>query len=315
MVRPLRLDGTSAIRQMSDNDLDRLCYNLAVAYSDVVNTPGYGTVRVGSASGYTSIGSASDTFFSDGQNSAARTLQASDDTDPDGGGPVAPGDWPAVPGTSENISSTTTYYQDQRQPSYPSTGTLDADSYLYWTGSALRVAGSTESQIYDEVVAQAIADMKTGNAVGTYYVSTSSPNYLGAGTWTDKGTFFSDTTHDQGTTTYKLWLKRSLTSVPGTDYDPVKWNTSSSAVQEITNAKSGNLIQNILLPVLQRRIDNNDLVYSVSQTLSHTNRGAFTNTAQTGSTTSYVFSDPTYFTNSSVSGAASTRQTHYFQLD
>lgn len=315
MVRPLRLDGTSAIRQMSDTDLDRLCYNLAVAYSDVVNTPGYGTVRVGSAAGYTSIGSASDTFFADNQASATRTYTASDDVDPDGAGPTAPGDWPAAPGTFENISSTTNYYQDQRQPSYPSTATLDADSYLYWTGSALRVAGATESQIYSEVIAQTIADMKTGNEVGTYRVSTSSPNSGGAGTWTDKGTFFTDTTHDQGTTTYKLWLKRSLTSVPGTDYDPVKWNTSSSAIQEITNAKTGNLIQNILLPVLQRRIDDNDLVYSVSQTLTHANRGTFTNTAQTGSTTSYVFSDPTYFTNSSVSGAASTRQTHYFQLD
>ena len=43
--------------------------------------------------------------------------------------------------------------------------------------------------------------MRTGHGIGTYYISTVEPFYLGGGTWTDKGTVFTDTSYDAGSTT------------------------------------------------------------------------------------------------------------------
>ena len=315
MVRPLRLDGTSALRQMSDADLDQLCYRLAQAFATKLNAGSdYGGLRVGSAANYSLIGSATDTKRIAQTASRARTLTAADDVDPDGGGPTAPGDWPAAPATANSTVTTYSYYQWLgSSPAYPSTVTLDADSYLYWTNSALRQAGNTESEIYDEIVAQTITDMLSGHEVGTYRVSTSNP---GGGTWADKGTWLTDTTHSAGTTTYKLWLKTVHSSTPGSLLLPVAWDNGSSYIQERSIAAADNLVQNILLPVLQRRIvSNGALNYSVVTSITGTNRGSFVDSIQTGSTASYVFTDPTYFTTSTPSGASSAAATRYLQID
>lgn len=315
MVRPLRLDGTSALRQMSDADLTRLQYNLSVAFATKLNAGNdYGGLRVGSAANYNLIGSATDTKRQQVQASQARTLLAADDVDPDGAGPVAPGDWPAAPATTSTTVTTYNYYQWLgSSATYPSTSALDAKSYLYWNGSALRTAGATESQLVDEVVSGAITDMLSGTEVGTYRVATSAP---AGGTWVDKGTWFVDTTYSAGSTTYKLWLKTAHSSTPGTDYDPVGWNNVSSYIKEVSNSSAGALVQDILLPVLQRRITlSGDLNYSIVTSLTGTNRGSFVDSIQTGSTPSYVFTDPTYFTTSTPSGAATATATRYLQID
>lgn len=59
MARPLRIDGTSGLIEMSDADLDRICYYLRVAYANQLNSNGAGRIFIGATD--TVIGTASDT--------------------------------------------------------------------------------------------------------------------------------------------------------------------------------------------------------------------------------------------------------------
>jgi len=317
MSRPLKIVSSNILREMSDNDLDYINYRLREIYANKLNdgTITSGQLRIGTASGYTSIGSAVNTITAISTASQARTNNSGDDVDPDGAGPTEAGDWPSAPSLTEN-TNTTTYFQDQLAggiPTYPANSVLDDDSFLLYSGNALRVAGATEAQLYDDIVSQCIADMKTGDEVGTYRVSTSTPTDGGAGTWIDKGTWFSDTTYDQGTTTYKYWLKTRLTTRPSYSIEPLRW--TGSQVREMDSDQLDNLCTNVLLPVLRRRLDDGDLNYTVGTSIgADINRGSFVDKKQTGSTASYAFTDPTYYTYSTPSGAASDVNTYYLLL-
>lgn len=315
MSRPLKIVSANILRELSDNDLDYINYRLREIYANQLNSGAItsGQLRIGTASGYTSIGSAINTITAISTASAARTNNDADDTTPAG----APfdGDWPAAPSLTEN-TNTTTYFQDQLAggiPTYPSNATLDADSFLLYSSNALRVAGNTEAQIYDDIISQCITDMKTGDEVGTYRVSTSTPSGGGAGTWVDKGTWFSDTTYDQGTTTYKYWLKTRLSTRPTYSIKPLRW--TGSQVREMDSDQVDSLCENVLLPVLRRRLDDGDLNYTVATSIGGSiNRGSFVDKKQTGGSSSYAFTDPTYYTYSTPSGAASDVNTYYLLL-
>jgi len=321
MARPLKIkSGNDGLKEMTDAELDRICYNLRARFATQLNADTITTSKIviGSVSGYTLIGTGANTIATQVTNTKARTNSAGDDITPTYDGTTAPsaGDWPSQASIGTNTVTTYNYYQDRRVPSYPSNSTLNSDAYFYWntTDGKLQIVGSDEADIYDEIIAQCITDMKTGDEVGTYRVSTSTPTDGGAGTWVDKGTFFQDTTYSAGTTTYKLWLKTALTTIPGTEVNPVGWNSTDQTIKEKSIAVGDNLINNVLLPVLRRRLDDGNLNYTVSTTQTGENRGSFIDKRQSGQSSSFSFSDPTYSTTATPNGAAGDINTYYLNL-
>lgn len=293
MSRPLRIDGTAGLIEMSDADLDKLCYRLRRAYADQLNANGNGSLNVGGSG--TTIGSASDT-------SRTQRVNTGSNTQP-------------YPGTSTETDASFTYKQNRNIPSSPSSTTLNNDGFVIIDGTS-GVISATESQIVSTIITQTITDMRTGDEVGTYRISTSNP---GGGTWVNKGTWFTDTTYS-GSTTYYLWLKTLNSTSPGTDIYPLGID-GTLGLKELFISVSSNLVQNILLPILTRNMAN-DLYYQVSTSSSSINRGAFLDTRLSSTTNSQ--SNPPAGTNpgpsdvyrsfSTPSGSAATFQNYYLIL-
>ena len=293
MSRPLRIDGTAGLIEMSDADLDKLCYRLRRAYADQLNANGNGSLNVGGSG--TTIGSASDT-------SRTQRVNTGSNTQP-------------YPGTSTETDASFTYKQNRNIPSSPSSTTLNNDGFVIIDGTS-GVISATESQIVSTIITQTITDMRTGDEVGTYRISTSNP---GGGTWVNKGTWFTDTTYS-GSTTYYLWLKTLNSTSPGTDIYPLGID-GTLGLKELFISVSSNLVQNVLLPILTRNMAN-DLYYQVSTSSSSINRGAFLDTRL--SSTSNTQSNPPAGTNpgpsdvyrsfSTPSGSAATFQNYYLIL-
>lgn len=293
MSRPLRIDGTAGLIEMSDADLDKLCYRLRRAYADQLNANGNGSLNVGGSG--TTIGSASDT-------SRTQRVNTGSNTQP-------------YPGTGTETDASFTYKQNRNIPSSPSSTTLNNDGFVIIDGTS-GVISATESQIVSTIITQTITDMRTGDEVGTYRISTSNP---GGGTWVNKGTWFTDTTYS-GSTTYYLWLKTLNSTSPGTDIYPLGID-GTLGLKELFISVSSNLVQNILLPILTRNMAN-DLYYQVSTSSSSINRGAFLDTRL--SSTSNSQSNPPAGTNpgpsdvyrsfSTPSGSAATFQNYYLIL-
>lgn len=274
MSRPLRLNSTN-LQEFSDDHKNRLSYLLRVAYADHVNggAGNGGSIYVAS-SGNTSIGS-----LEDHKSTAQINTQERNNS-----GDV---DYPSYPNLGTTTVATFNYRQNRNGVTAPSDATLNDQGYTYiYNTSHIRVAGA--STIISEIVDHAITQLRSGDEVGSYRVSTGTPSNGGAGTWDDKGTWFTNTTYDQGTTTYKLWLKRSLSSVPGTALNPIG-KRSDHDLQERSIATSGDLIQNILLPLMINRglTDATTLQYNVGS--GSIDRGQFKDTKQTGSTTDQGF--------------------------
>lgn len=295
MSRPLRVDGTSGLIEMSDADLDRLCYNLRVAYSAQLNSGGNGSVHVGGSG--TTIGTMSDTSRTQNVNTGSSRQN--------------------FPGTGTETDASYTYKQLRTYPSSPSNSTLNTEGFVIVDGTSGTIT-ATEAQIAATVIAQTITDMRTGDEVGTYRVATSNP---GGGTWVDKGTWFVDTTYT-GSTTYKLWLKTAHSSVPGSNIYPVAID-GTAGLKEVNIASSGNLIQNILLPILTRDMAvNSSLYYLLNVNNTGVNRGVIADTRLSG--TSETRSEPPAGTDpggsdiykafSTPSGSIANHTVEYFKL-
>ena len=255
MNRPLHYDGsgdTINIREMTDANLERLVYYTQVAYAAQLNSSGKGYIFAGT--GATAIGSHQDTL------SASNTPNRTD---------AAPGDGtqthPGSPGLTSVNGINYAYQQDRTFPSFASESALNTDSYLCLDGSYDIKVAKDEADIINGVINAALTKLKSGDEVGSYRVSTSTPNSGGAGVWTDKGTWFIDKYYgDVGNVTYKLWLKTSLTSIPGSDVFPLKLSSNDLRVHS-SILNSGGLIQNVLLPTMTRRLSTGtSLCYEVA---------------------------------------------------
>jgi len=305
-VFPLKYDGTNTLQDMSTSDLERVTYYLQVAYAAQLNGSGDGYVFVGS--GGTTIGSASDTSATQQTNQTARGIN-------DG---VIQG-FPSHPGIGVETDTTYSYQQDRTTPSAVSSTNFNLRGMLFYDSANDELEPfSTEAQLADVIIDQAITNMRTGDEVGSYRVSTSTPTNGGAGTWTDKGTFFDDTTFSAGTTTYKLWLKTALDSVPGSDVFPVGLDsdgggTVTGNIHQRLIVNTGSLIQSVLLPALTRKMSSG-MHYSVATSISGINRGAFTDTKQTGTSNTTSLSGGFYKSISPPTGAASTVTTYYLNM-
>lgn len=273
MTRPLYYDG-SDLKTMSSSQAERIVYYLQVAYANQIDAGGHGAVFV-APSGGTSIGNALDT--SSVVQDATQAAPSNDGTNQT---------YPAYPGLGTETDTTYYYRQYQTFPSFPTTSTLDSASYLHFhTGGDIKVA-STDG-ILLTLVNQALTAMKS-DYVGQYYVSATEPNIGGAGTWSDKGTWFVDSRYnDVGNTTYKLWLKKSLTTIPGSA-TPLPLNLKNNDLYTVQGFNENHfLIRDVLLPVLTRRIDQSlfDLKYEiVSGSTPAGARGSFLDTKYNQST-------------------------------
>lgn len=305
--------GKQGMREMSDSEMGLLRYNLAVAYADHLNS---GISSVGAIA--TGTGKA-DIFnpFGDGVIDTQRNFVESTNT---AGGNEGE-DYPAYPPVTTQVISTTRWQQNFDTVSYPTNATINDNSYLYYTDNAYDFRYvSLEADFVSTIISDTISEMRTGHGVGTYYVSTVEPFFLGGGSWTDKGTVFTDTSYDAGSTNYKLWLKRSLTDssgYTGSSLPMYRWKTGTAqqGFNEINVGTSGGLIQNILLPILKRNITGSGkLHYSVSTTSSGLPRGTMLDKRQEGFTEARVYSDPLYYSRRTPSGPLSTITTYYLNL-
>ena len=305
-VFPLKFDGSDSLQDMTSAELERVIYYTQVAYALQISGAGNGHVNVGG--GDTSIGSASDTSSTQRTNVTTRIVNNG----------IIEG-YPGYPGIGSETDATYSYTQDRAVPSAVSSANFNVNGLLFYDSANDEVEPfSTEAQLADVITDQAITNMRTGDEVGSYRVSTSAPSSGGAGTWTDKGTFFSDTTYSAGTTTYKLWVKTALDSVPGSDVFPIGLDSDGGGTatgnihqRDITN--TGRLVQNVLLPALTRKMSSG-LYYSVATSTSGINRGAFTDTKQTGTSNTRQFVNPQYRSISTPSGTASTVTTYYLNM-
>ena len=306
VARPLKYDGTNTLQDMSDADLERLTYILQRVYALQLDAGGEGSLNVGG--GGTTIGTASDTSST---QQTATTVRILND------GIIQT--YPAYPGIGAETDTTYTYKQLRTVPSAVASADFNVNGMLFYDSDNDQfIPFSTEAQLATVIIDQAITNMRTGDEVGSYRVSTSTPTNGGAGTWENKGTFFSDTTYSAGTTNYSLYLKKNLSSVPGSDIEPIGLDSDGggTAIGNFIRRDLGNhtrLMKNVLLPALTRKMSSG-LYYTVSTTQTGENRGAFTDTKQTATTNTQAFVDPNYNSTSTPSGAASTVTTYYLNM-
>lgn len=314
VARPLTYDGSDTLQDMSDANLERLIYELQVAYATQLNAGGNGRIAVGGSG--TTIGTSVDT-------SATQQIAGNEKITNDG----IIQTYPAYPGIGSETDATYTYTQLRTVPSAVSSANFNVNGMVFYDSAADQfVPFSTEAQLANVILDQAITNMRTGNEVGSYRVSTTLPTNGGAGTWTSKGIWFRDTTYSAGDTDYNLYLKTSLATPPGSSVSPIGLDSDGGGTavgnfisREILN--QSRLIQNVLLPALTRKMSSG-LYYSVATSISGINRGAYTNTKQTATTnTQDIAADNIggvygtfYRSISTPSGAASTVTTYYLNM-
>ena len=310
-VFPMFYDGANTIKDMSSVQLERLTYYLQAAYAAQLNASGDGYVFVGS--GATTIGSATDTSATQQINSVQRIVN-------DG---IIQG-YPAYPGVGSETDTTYSYQQDRTVPAAISSGSFNRYGMLYYDSANDHLEPfSTEAELAAVIIDQAITNMRTGNEVGSYRVSTSTPSSGGTGTWTDKGTFFTDTTYGGTVATFKLWLKTAQTTVPGTDLFPIGLEDdgggtpTGNIINRDFNTGAGTLIAEVLLPALTRKMSSG-MYYTVATSTSGENRGAFTDTKLSGTTNTQLFQQDgaNYFYRSisTPSGTGTTVATYYLNM-
>jgi hypothetical protein len=269
---------SDTLQEMTDAELERLSYNLRVAYANQINSDGNGSISVGIS--YTNIGSAINTRSARAVNSFTTAEYT-----------AAGNSYPAYPSGTARNDFTYNYQQLQTVPSFPSDATLKTSGYANYNvlragpvviSENIQPAGDAGT-IQAEIINDCITEMQTGDEVGTYRVATTTPTDGGAGTWTNKGTFFDDDRYplpprDDGYITL-LYLKRSLDTLPGSSVLPLGL-TSDGNLKQRAIGENDDLIQNVLLPILTRKISDGALVYNVDefpytgQPASSINRGS-----------------------------------------
>ena len=291
MTLPLRWVPNTNIdfQELSDAQLARLSYDLRLMYATQLNNDEAGRILVG---GGTNFGSAEDTIRTQGSATNPHSF----------------------PGASTGTSTVTTYTYGQ---SLPSTQATDyTNSYLYYNDiSALEgeFAQATESAIVSGVLKIVYDEMRTGDELGTYRVAVTSPG----SEWVDKGTWFTDTVYnnDVAAVTYKLWLK---TSIPAADVP------SNSGLTQVLGLNADGDFQEMAqstLPNLLYAVMQNQLLKSATSPLryslgSGTNRGTFTNTQlSTTSSSNQQLGPDDYRSTATPSGGTTVTNSYYLGIN
>lgn len=345
MARPLYFDTiNNQIEEMTDTDLIRLAYNCQVAYAAYLKGTSNNRGCVfpsGNSGDMTNIGSASDT--SSTVQSASNPKPGTETTSDDNAYPSAPG-----LGTE---TDNTYNYQERKDPNVGAFGglALPADGH-YDAYGYLRIVNTYDLQTvngysgFSELLSVIDSQMQT-NEVGTYRIAASGPVSGGAGTWSNEGTWYIDTTYSAGSTTYNYYLKEALDTPPGSVVEPLGydqagpgagthpadwtinrhlhellWQRSGSYDKGILHGKditsTAKLVTDIILRMMIYR-DNNTrpspqytVRTSTSLAAGQFLKGQWTDTKQTSASNAQSFSHPNYITTSTPTGGASTVTTY-----
>ena len=259
--------GNADLRMFSDSELEVLSYFLRKRYAALLDstntTPGHVGLSQPNGADDVTIGTAINGVRAQGSH-----------TEPDDNSPSS-GAEPDTNFSSDQTTlanSTSTFYQNtsNNHPGSINDTDINATGLLYWTSPDLKMGPIVEADLLDTLATHCLTEMLSGDEVGTYRVATSDP---GGGTWSDKGTWFTDTYYGATKATYKLYLKTANTTEPSSPDNYIRWDSTNSEIQleSSTNASTNKLVNDVYLQVLYRR----HLLYNVSTTNSGTNRGTF----------------------------------------
>jgi hypothetical protein len=275
--RPLYWDtGNKDLRQYTDANLIVLSYFLRKRYAALLDAGSdyAGEVKVSQPTHFISIGTATNKYRTQGSGTEP------DDADNTGGAEPD-----TVFGTQNTGGSDVgySYFQNMyHNTAFSTAATINASGSLYWSSPDLKIGPTAEADLRDTLVTDCITQMKTGDEVGSYRVSTTDP---GSGTWSDKGTFFTDTkygstnlpantTNQTTINTYKLWLKTANTTEPSSPDNYITWDDANNEIQLWATADYtavSPLINEVYINVIARRA----LTYNVATASAGTNRGIF----------------------------------------
>tara|TARA_A100001037_G_scaffold55112_1_gene47416 strand:- start:17432 stop:18571 length:1140 start_codon:yes stop_codon:yes gene_type:complete len=286
--RPIRWEASStALREMSDSDLELLSYHLRKAWAaDLVATYTGAADRDGSATstnGFGAIyrgasGSASDsnyeyvTALTDKRKNAVYTSKSNNafdnnaDNDDTFDGP-SEADFDASEATRQTF-----YYEEwlnASPPGDPSNATKNSESYVKWDSSGYLKIEGVDANLIDTIIAHANYNMLNDDGVGLLSVATSSPG----GDYTDLGQFHQNTimtfntgspTTDGGgsevVATNNLYIRTQNSSFDEATPRAAEtskfmlWDAGNTRLIQVDIASNDytNLITNILLPIWKR---------------------------------------------------------------
>lgn len=340
--RPLKAIA-SGLQEFSDSELDRLSYNIRKAFATSILpvNNGQGRVFIGGASG-DSIGTATNSYRTNVTSSVGdggftgTTADAGYGPDegfnPNPAGTNLPfpsddgGDYPQPLATGVTTEAAIVFRQLRTAPSALADATFDSYGYFVFDQTSEIIVETSETNIFDTVVSDVVYQMREGDEVGTYRLSTSTPTNGGAGTWDNiVSSAFTDTIYTGGVTdvNYNLYLKRSLTTEPGSYVELI--NYGSGQFNGIDSTDTSDIITNIFLPLVRRRFSQtaSSSVVNLNYTLSTTapngtsqfNRGTVLDTRLDSTSYTYNFALPdSYSTTSTPSGSVTTQTTYYFYI-
>ena len=296
--RPLYWDaGLVGLREMGDNERDVLVYNIQVALAEHLNSAGTPAGQIFGGTGGVKLVTITDTRHNAVEKDVSDTTFSGFPT-------------PAV-GTSTNPFDISQYRDATANPLNSS----DVNSYLRWSGSLndfnISYMDNNSADHIDTFLSDAVDNIVNVNEVGSYRITTgAAPTNGGTGTWTNKGTVFTDTISSDTTgigaavggftsTVYTLWLKTSGVSPGfGSSPSPVTFDIGIQGFREIASAytdsgffgKNGPVVQNLLLPGLLQRIQaNGELNYNFNGTGN--DRGTIVETFLPGTTGTQAITD------------------------
>tara|TARA_Y100000816_G_C26099306_1_gene582311 strand:- start:365 stop:1504 length:1140 start_codon:yes stop_codon:yes gene_type:complete len=286
--RPIRWEASStALKEMSDSDLELLSYHLRKAWAADLSATYTGDAdRNGSATatnGFGAIyrggsGSASDsnyeyvTALTDKRKNAVYTSKSNnafDNNADDDDTFDAPSE--ATFDASEAVRQTF-YYEEwlnASPPGDPSNATKNSESYVKWDSSGYLKIEGVDANLIDTIIAHANYNMLNDDGVGLLSVATSSPG----GDYTDLGAFHQNTimTFDTGSpttdgggssvvATNNLYIRTQNSSFDEATPRAAEtskfmlWDAGNTRLIQVDIASNdyANLITNILLPIWKR---------------------------------------------------------------
>lgn len=251
MTLPLRHNTGSSLIEMEAAEFARVSYNLRTRYATQIISGGVGAISLSTG---TSIGTSSNTLSTVQDN---RNVH---------GNP-----YPGAPGIG-TATMNFTYYQNFSDIAVP---TNFDNSYLYFTGTGFAQQNSI-AEIRSLIIDDCVTQMLTGDMVGTYMVSTSTP---AGGGWENTGVLYVDTRYNNvGNTTFNLYVRRTATA-PTTNLPvPLRRLSGLNFIQQ--SAAQNSAFEDFLFSVLQSRLSET-LRYSING--SGEDRGTFTDTRYTQS--------------------------------
>ena len=288
VVRPIRWQAsTTALKEMSDSDLELLSYHLRKAWAadlsgtytgaadrngSATSTNGFGAIYRGASGSASSSDYEYITSLTDKRKNAVYTSKSNNSFDnyaDDDDTFDAPSE--ATFDATESVRQTF-YYEEwlnATPPGDPSSATKNTNSYVKWDSSGYLKIEGLDANLIDTIIAHANYNMMNDDGVGLLSIATSSPG----GDYTDLGLFHQNTimsfdtgspdTSGGGTSvvaTNNLYIRTQNSSFDEATPRAAEtskfmlWDASNKHLEQVDIASNDytNIITNVLLPIWKR---------------------------------------------------------------